>query len=268
MTRPLKGLTSQHHTFNPQQLSLDFIDAVGSTPTFSYHKSKTVSTLALFPKTPAPSKGGVASMFNSNVATSQMRNNWAGEIGYQFVPKVDLPLSALGRAVTGEKALKANATVNVWSVATKKKVASMQVGPADAVSPDGYAYRTLPALVVLQAGQQYYITQTCLVNMPDMWTNSADNAPQANVQVAMLGDSIYSPQGQPNHFPTMTGNIPQQFAGIVTFKATTQPNPHPKPASACICSVPAAPFGRGTGTIKYAAALLSALLSASCSLRI
>ena len=40
MTRPLAGLTSQHHTFAVTQLSMDFISAVGSTPDFSYHKAR------------------------------------------------------------------------------------------------------------------------------------------------------------------------------------------------------------------------------------
>jgi len=50
--------------------------------------------------------------------------------------------------------------------------------------------------------------------------------------------------------PTPSSNG-AQFAGIATFRATVAPNPHPKPAAACVCSVPAAPFGKGTGTIKY-----------------
>ena len=34
MNRPLKGPTPQHHAFDIHQLSLDFIGAVGATPTF------------------------------------------------------------------------------------------------------------------------------------------------------------------------------------------------------------------------------------------
>jgi hypothetical protein len=53
MTRPLKGLTPRHHDFDPQQLSLDFISAVGSTPAFGYHRAKTVDTVALWPRAAA-----------------------------------------------------------------------------------------------------------------------------------------------------------------------------------------------------------------------
>ena len=51
MTRPLKGLTPHHHDFDIQQLSLDFISATGATADFSYHKDKTVGTIALWPQT-------------------------------------------------------------------------------------------------------------------------------------------------------------------------------------------------------------------------
>ena len=50
MTRPLKGLTARHHDFEVQQLSLNFISAVGSSSSFGYHKAKTVSAVALWPQ--------------------------------------------------------------------------------------------------------------------------------------------------------------------------------------------------------------------------
>ena len=50
LARPSKGLSPRHHDFDAQQLSLDFISAVGSTPSFGYHKAKTVGTLPLWPQ--------------------------------------------------------------------------------------------------------------------------------------------------------------------------------------------------------------------------
>ena len=82
MTRPLAGPSMQHHSFSPTQLSIDFITALGSTPTFGYHKSKTVGTIALWPKTPSATPAGIGGYFRSNKAAGQqLRNNWAGEIG-------------------------------------------------------------------------------------------------------------------------------------------------------------------------------------------
>jgi hypothetical protein len=51
--RPLRGLTPKHHTFDPRKMLLNFINAIGSGPTFSYHKSKTASSISLWP-TSAP----------------------------------------------------------------------------------------------------------------------------------------------------------------------------------------------------------------------
>eukprot|EP00462_Mataza_sp_D1_P024841 CAMPEP_0175128078 /NCGR_PEP_ID=MMETSP0087-20121206/4735_1 /TAXON_ID=136419 /ORGANISM="Unknown Unknown, Strain D1" /LENGTH=719 /DNA_ID=CAMNT_0016410113 /DNA_START=120 /DNA_END=2279 /DNA_ORIENTATION=+ len=49
MKRPLKGMTPHHYTFDPLKLKLNFINAVGSSPDFSYHKAKTTATLSLWP---------------------------------------------------------------------------------------------------------------------------------------------------------------------------------------------------------------------------
>ena len=48
LRRALGGLSAQHHTFDPKKLSLDFITALGSGPTFGYHKSRTVG-IGLYP---------------------------------------------------------------------------------------------------------------------------------------------------------------------------------------------------------------------------
>ena len=95
-----------------------------------------------------------------------------------------------------------------------------------------------------------YITQTCTDGMPDMWTNGVANAPEHNGAVAVLGNGVFSNKGVPGVFPT-NEETTSQFAGIVSFKAIVPPNLNPGPAAACVCSVPAAPFGQGTGTIKY-----------------
>lgn len=49
LTRPMKGITNDHYTFDIDTLKIPFINAIGSQPTFSYHKSKTTSTLQLYP---------------------------------------------------------------------------------------------------------------------------------------------------------------------------------------------------------------------------
>ena len=49
VSRPLAGLTARHFSFDARKMSLPFITALGSTPTFGYHKSRTVGTIALWP---------------------------------------------------------------------------------------------------------------------------------------------------------------------------------------------------------------------------
>lgn len=249
LSRPLKGLTLLHHSFDATKLTLDFITALGSSGTFGYHKSRTVGTLALWPKTPSPSAGGVAGYFTGNPADgSEMRNDWTGEVGYELTPKQPLTVSALGRAVpAGQATLKADAAVTIWSVATKKKLATTVVGPKAGAADQGYAYADLAAPVVLQAGRRYYVTQTCSKGMPDKFTNSATNAGAALQWIATLGNGVYS---QGVGFPNTFEKTPQ-FAGVATFKAVVPPNRNPLPATACVCSVPAAEFGKGKGTITY-----------------
>lgn len=249
LARPLAGITPQHYSFNSRKLSLDFIAALGSTPTFGYHKSRTVGTLALWPKTPPASKGGVLAFFGSNPADgTEMRNDYEGEVGYQIVPKSLLTVTALGRAVHGQAALKASAAVNIWSAKTKKLIATAPVGPNASTPHQGFSYVDLATPVALQPGQTYYVTQTCTKGMPDLFTNSGLNADVAKQAMATLGDGVYGPAV--HTFPTLFETT-SQFAGIVTFMANVPANPHPAPAAACVCAVPAAPFGAGTGTIKY-----------------
>eukprot|EP00039_Didymoeca_costata_P019055 m.336065 g.336065 ORF g.336065 m.336065 type:complete len:758 (-) comp17746_c0_seq1:59-2332(-) len=54
LQRPLKGMTPQHHTFDARDTTLDFITALGNTPTLAYHTDKTAATLYLWPSTPSP----------------------------------------------------------------------------------------------------------------------------------------------------------------------------------------------------------------------
>eukprot|EP00658_Telonema_sp_P-2_P022442 TRINITY_DN18969_c0_g1_i6.p1 TRINITY_DN18969_c0_g1~~TRINITY_DN18969_c0_g1_i6.p1 ORF type:complete len:756 (-),score=152.50 TRINITY_DN18969_c0_g1_i6:372-2639(-) len=52
LSRPLQGLTPQHHSFDPKQITLEYIAAVGSTAAFGYHESKTAGTVGLWPSSP------------------------------------------------------------------------------------------------------------------------------------------------------------------------------------------------------------------------
>jgi hypothetical protein len=54
LTRPLKGATKDHYTFVLTTLSVGFINAVGSTPSFGYHKQSSAATLSMWPSAQSP----------------------------------------------------------------------------------------------------------------------------------------------------------------------------------------------------------------------
>jgi len=109
MTRPLKGASPEYYTF---ELSgsphLNFIDAVGSTSTFSYHKSKTPSSLLLLPLSapacvcagkPMPFGNGACKGAIAYIATNQTEDKGAGTVNFnnECAPQ---PLSQLLTQVT------------------------------------------------------------------------------------------------------------------------------------------------------------------------
>lgn len=251
-SRPLAGLTPQHHTFDWRTLSLGFIAARGSTSAFGYHRAKTAATLALWPQPAAPQPGGTFGLFGSAAPCGgpqgTCRNNFDGEVGYDITPTRPLILTALGRATDGGP-LRAAAAVNVWDVATKQVVATATVGPAAAVE-GGFAYAPLPAEVTLAAGGAYRVTQACSKGMADAWVDTDANAAAVDAGLATVGMGRFSQGGG---FPDKSDEkgVPGRWAGIATLRARVAADLHPSAAPACVCSLPAAPFGQGKGTIKY-----------------
>ena len=253
LTRPLEGLTPHHHTFDPTQMSLDFINALGSDATFGYHKTKTTATIALWPAAAAPdptAAGGIFSYLAGSYSTADApRNNYLGEVGFQIETIRPLTVTALGR---GGASLKAGARVTIWDVESGKAVASTVVAStANATVEGGYTYVNLTSPVQLRGGAQYRVSLSCTLGMPDLWVDTAANAGQALGAVAALGNGYYSAK---------VGALPQtastagRWAGIATFKVKVAPHPVPPsagPPATCVCSIPAAPFGQGKGTLKY-----------------
>lgn len=48
LTRPLRGATTQHYTFDPSQTQMHFINALGAGVDYAYHASKTAAVMSLF----------------------------------------------------------------------------------------------------------------------------------------------------------------------------------------------------------------------------
>jgi len=108
MTRPFKGVTSDHYTFSAAaDPVLHFINAVGTGPTLAYHKDKLPSSITMLPV--APTSGhvggacvcaakdipfGQAKGYLTYVQTSQPADIGSGKIGFPNVcapqPRTDL----------------------------------------------------------------------------------------------------------------------------------------------------------------------------------
>lgn len=91
MTRPLKGAGADYYTFNISATELPFINAVGSGPQFSYHKSKMPSSLLLLPEgsaacvcagKPMPFGDGSCRGVLTYVPTNQSADTGSGTVNF------------------------------------------------------------------------------------------------------------------------------------------------------------------------------------------
>eukprot|EP00932_Pfiesteria_piscicida_P019557 SRR837773.6383.p1 GENE.SRR837773.6383~~SRR837773.6383.p1 ORF type:complete len:449 (+),score=10.76 SRR837773.6383:63-1409(+) len=94
LTRPFKGPTSEHYTFDPRTTVLPFINAVGKTRELSYHKDKGPSALLLLPVTgkhvsgacicaAEPAPFGKATGVLQYVPTAQREDDGSGAVRFQ-----------------------------------------------------------------------------------------------------------------------------------------------------------------------------------------
>jgi hypothetical protein len=124
------------------------------------------------------------------------RNNWNGDVGYDFRANDDISITHLGRALFNG-ALREYAMVSLWSTQSQALLASVSVGPSSRVDGN-YAYEALPSPVQLESGQEYRITQQCHNGMPDSWYDASEFAlTQANSVATFIGGVYRSGNGYP-----------------------------------------------------------------------
>jgi len=151
-----------------------------------------------------------------------MRNDWSGDVGFRFVPRTSLLVTALGRqAVFGQ--LREVSVVTLWAVENQAASATATVGPNSTVE-GGYAFAPLRQEVLLQAGREYRLSQQCAAGMADPWFDGAVAYEQlaqwsAAACVDFLGAVFAEGYGYPSRadidvrFPT-----PSRRAGMLNFK--------------------------------------------------
>lgn len=151
-----------------------------------------------------------------------MRNDWGGDVGFRFVPRTSLLITALGRqAVFGQ--LREASIVTLWAVENQAATATATVGPSSTVE-GGYAFAPLRQEVLLQAGREYRLSQQCTAGMADPWFDGTVAHEQlaqwsASACVDFLGAVFAEGYGYPSRvdfdtrFPT-----PSRRAGMLNFK--------------------------------------------------
>lgn len=99
-----------------------------------------------------------------------MRNDTSGEVGFAFLAKTAVLVTALGRQLSpGQNELSGQVRVTLWCSDTKAALVSVCIGPDSSVE-DRYAYTALQGdHVRLERGKEYRLSQQCTDGMPDVW---------------------------------------------------------------------------------------------------
>ena len=105
--------------------------------------------------TPAPVYGELDNFLNQ--LYSGTRNNFTGQIGYEFTPSENIQVAALGRPVSGS--MNDSHTIRIWDTTTSSVVASASVTSSSPTDSLGYKYETI-STVTLVSGRAYRITST------------------------------------------------------------------------------------------------------------
>lgn len=137
--------------------------------------------------------------FNGSVEGN--RNDWNGQVGFQFVARRNFTILHLGRSSAGSFSgtLNENATVTIWDVSTKTAIARANVGPTSHFDGN-YYFETLNAPLFLQNGSTYRITQRTVQGMTPWY----DGGPGGNLEnrpfswlsdYAEINRGVYSEKG-------------------------------------------------------------------------
>jgi hypothetical protein len=154
-----------------------------------------------------------------------MRNDFAGEVGYRFVPRTPLVVNAVGRQINaGLAEQRPPVMVTLWSAETQEALAQVEVGPNSSAAEPGFAFGLLAREVLLEAGKEYRLTQRCFANMPDYWFDGAITPAELSMWSAThcaeyMGSVFGIGDGYPNQVDT-DGRIPTMYrrAGMLNFR--------------------------------------------------
>jgi hypothetical protein len=98
------------------------------------------------------------------------RNNFTGQVGFNFVTASEFTIIALGRSISS--AMAAAHTIRLWRFDDQALVASVVVTPSSPVDALGYAYELLASPFTVAWNKMYYLASTELSG-GDMWRDDA-----------------------------------------------------------------------------------------------
>mmetsp|Transcript_53752 Transcript_53752/g.172293 ORF Transcript_53752/g.172293 Transcript_53752/m.172293 type:complete len:349 (-) Transcript_53752:226-1272(-) len=166
-----------------------------------------------------------------------MRNDFTGDVGFAFVPRAGVLVTALGRHVNpGLAQLREPVLVTLWDAEAQAALASAYVGPGS-VAERGYAYAATAAAVRLEQGREYRLSQRCCGGMADYWFDGvvapADLA-SGSAECAEFRGSVY---GDGHGYPARRDDderFPTQYrrVGMLNFKVAAPAGAPPRGQSA------------------------------------
>ena len=144
-----------------------------------------------------------------------IRNDYDGEVGFEFETKSAFKVYALGRGQAARgSSLQEAVQVTLWRVSDRAKLATVVVGPQSATDPNGYQYERMQPLA-LAAGTKYRLSQQTRHGMPDKWQD-------ASITDAYTNDNLYAHHFQgcysprKNAFPAIPDGLNRRV-GMLNF---------------------------------------------------
>eukprot|EP01083_Nonionella_stella_P010286 29351_1 len=152
------------------------------------------------------------------------RNNWTGQVGYEFVAHQSFAIKGLCRGIYDydKNKLLGNTTVTLWDGATKQILVQLEVGPNSPVK-DGYATEYIKGnTITLVKGKPYRISQLCTVGMQDKWNDAYDfDTDSCLNKYATLTQGCYNNQNDTTTFPYNVDGKNRR-PGMVSFVIATK----------------------------------------------
>jgi hypothetical protein len=138
------------------------------------------------------------------------RNDFSGQVGFEFVPAAPLSVTALGRSVSGS-ALQRSHLVTIWDATTKEALAQVSVSSASSVDAYGFAFKPLASPVTLAQGRSYRLTSSEVAG-GDTWMDIVEIS--THLAVADVGPGVYTTG---NGYPESSYGIGEQGYGLPTL---------------------------------------------------